>query len=77
MCSHGNYPSKVSTFIQDMDEQVHLLTDEKQKLETEQWNKEPEESQGTWISVCVHCVYVHVYLDVFIVLGKICLKGDL
>ena len=44
-----------------MDEQVHLLTDEKQKLETEQWNKEPEESQGTWISVCVHFVYMYMY----------------
>ena len=40
MCSHGNHPLKVSTFIQDMDEQIHLLTDEKQKFEAEEWKNQ-------------------------------------
>ena len=40
VCSHGNHPLKVSTFIQDMDERIHLLTDEKQKFEAEEWKNQ-------------------------------------
>ena len=38
--------------------------------------EEPEESEGTWITVCTHCVYVHVYLDKFLVLGKMFKGGS-
>ena len=57
VCRHGNSPFKyLHTYMQDMDEQVHLLTDEKQKLETEQWKKQCKVKVRILITVSVLCV---------------------